>query len=212
MKIIDISLSIKPDLPTWPGDPGIQLERISKMEEGANANVTHMSMGVHAGTHVDAPFHFLGGDSETVESLSLEALVGPATVIRLPDTDLISAAVLERAQLPRGATRLLFKTRNSEFWQRAEKDFKEDFVALSAEASQFLVDHGAVLVGVDYLSVAPFKDSVPTHRILLEAGIVALEGLDLSGVEAGDYQLICLPIKIEGSDGAPARAILVDES
>jgi len=212
MKIFDISVSIKPELPTWPGDPGIVLERISKMEDGANANVTHMSLGVHTGTHVDAPFHFLGAVANTVESLSLEALIGPATVVYLPDTDLITAQDLKRADLPQGALRILFKTRNSNIWHSGETQFQENFVALSADASEFLVERGVVLVGVDYLSVAPFKDSVPTHRILLEAGIVALEGLDLSGIEPGDYQLICLPLKIDGSDGAPARAILVSGS
>ena len=209
MKIYDISLTIMPDLPTWPGDPGITLDRISKMEAGADANVTHMSMGVHTGTHVDAPFHFLGGDTVTVESLSLDKLVGPATVVYLPDIDLITAADLQNADLPPNADRLLFKTRNSEIWQQGEMQFQEDFVALSADASEYLVARGVVLVGVDYLSVAPFNDSVPTHQILLKAGVVALEGLDLSGVEPGEYQLTCLPLKIDGSDGAPARAILV---
>ncbi|MBC8496711.1 MAG: cyclase family protein [Chloroflexi bacterium] len=212
MKIHDISLTISPNLPTWPGDPGITLERISKMEDGANANVTHMSLGVHTGTHVDAPFHFLGGDTATVESLSLDVLVGPATVVYLPDTDLITAGDLQNADLPPDAVRLLFKTRNSEIWQQGEMQFQEDFVALSADASEYLVGRGVVLVGVDYLSVAPFNDSVPTHRILLKAGIVALEGLDLSGVEPGEYHLTCLPLKIAGSDGAPARAILTSES
>jgi arylformamidase len=209
MKIHDISLTISPELPTWPGDPGIKLERVSKMEEGADANVTHMSMGVHTGTHVDAPFHFVGLDSPTVETLSLGVLNGKATVIHLPDVDLITEQVLRDAALPSAARRLLFKTRNSDIWARGENTFQEEFVALSPDAAEFLVQLGVELVGVDYLSVAPYSDGVPTHQTLLKAGLVIVEGLDLSAIQPGDYDFYCLPLKIKGSDGAPARAILV---
>jgi arylformamidase len=211
MKIHDISLTISPELPTWPGDPGIKLERISKMEEGADANVTHMAMGVHTGTHVDAPYHFVGLDSPTVESLSLDVLNGKASVIHLPDVDLITEQVLEDATLPSNARRLLFKTRNSDIWARGENAFQEDFVALSANASEYLVRRGVELVGVDYLSVAPYSDGVPTHQILLQAGVVIVEGLDLSAIQPGEFDFYCLPLKIKGSDGAPARAILISE-
>jgi arylformamidase len=210
MRIHDISLTISPDLPTWPGDPSISLERISKMEEGADANVTHMSMGVHTGTHVDAPYHFVGVDASTVESLSLDILNGLASVIYLPEIDLITKEVLDNIALPSGGTRLLFKTRNSEIWARGESTFQEDFVALSGDASEYLVEKGVQLVGVDYLSVAPFTDPIPTHQILLRAGIVIIEGLDLSSIEPGEYNLFCLPLKIQGVDGSPARAILVE--
>lgn len=209
MKIYDISLTISQDLPTWPGDPGIILERTSKMEDGEHANVTHMSMGVHTGTHVDAPYHFVSIDSPTVESLSLDVLNGPASVIYLPDIPLITEQVLQDANLPTGARRLLFKTDNSNFWAREENAFQENFVALSPDASEYLIQLGVELVGVDYLSVAPFRDSVPTHQILLKAGVVIVEGLDLSKIEPGNYDFYCLPLKIKGSDGAPARAILV---
>lgn len=208
MPIHDISLTIRPELPTWPGDPGIVLERISKMEDGEDANVTHMSMGVHTGTHVDAPYHFVSIDSPTVESLSLDVLCGPASVICLPETDLITEEDLRQAKLPSNAARLLFKTRNSAWWAQGENIFQTDFVALSTDASEYLVDSGIKLVGVDYLSVAPFNDPVPTHQILLSAGIVVVEGLDLSAIQPGDYEFYCLPMKIGGSDGAPARAIL----
>lgn len=210
MKIHDISLTISPDLPSWPGDPRIQLERISKMEDGADANVTHMSMGVHTGTHVDAPYHFVGIDAPTVESLSLEVLNGPASVIYLPEVDLITEQVLRDAELPKSATRLLFKTRNSDIWARGEYAFQEDFVALDADASEYLIHLGVKLVGVDYLSVAPFSAPVPTHQILLKANVHIVEGLDLSAIQPGEYTFYCLPLKIMGSDGAPARAILVE--
>ncbi len=212
MKIYDISLTISPDLPTWPGDSGITLERTSKMEEGADANVTHMSLGVHTGTHVDAPFHFMGGDSDTVEALPLDVLTGPALVVNLPKANVdITVADLRAADIPEGTNRLLLKTRNSAWWAEGNNTFQEDFLALDAAAAEWLVARGVKLVGVDYLSVAPFRAGVPTHRILLGADVIALEGLDLSAVEPGPYTLYCLPLKIAGSDGAPARAILVGE-
>lgn len=211
MQIHDISLSINTRLPTWPGDPGIQLDRISKMEDGEDANVTHMAMGVHTGTHVDAPYHFVGVDAPTVESLPLDVLCGPATVVQFLDAQLITADLLHQAKLPPQIERLLFKTSNSELWARGMDVFQEDFVALSADASQYLVDLGVRLVGVDYLSVAPFAAPVPTHQILLREEVVIVEGLNLSAIRPGNYDFYCLPLKIQGSDGAPARAILISE-
>ena len=210
MHIYDVSLPITGNLPTWPGDPKIIIDRFSKLEEGANSNVTQISMTVHVGTHVDAPFHFLGGDAPTVEQLSLNLLTGRAYVLNLPgEIDLIDAAVLKKALIPPRTRRLLIKTRNSALWADPEHDFCRDFVAISADGAQFLVDHGIKLVGVDYLSVAPFGSSTQTHRILLQAGVAVVEGLDLSKVAQGRYSMYCLPLKIAGADGAPARVILV---
>ena len=212
MKIYDISLTISTELPTWPGDPGIRLERTSKMEDGEDANVSDLSMGVHTGTHVDAPFHFLGGNTDTVESLALEILTGPALVVYLPDVAVdISVADLEAANIPSDTRRLLLKTSNSNLWAAGINTFQEDFLALDVEAANWLVQREIKLVGVDYLSVAPYRDGIPTHRALLGAGIIALEGLFLSDIEPGEYTLYCLPLKIEGCDGAPARAILVGD-
>ncbi len=209
MKIYDISLPISPALPIWPGDSPLVLERVESMDDGAHVNVSRLSCSVHTGTHVDAPHHFLN-DGRTVESLPLEALIGPAWVAALPPgADLVTASVLEAASIPGGTTRLLLKTRNSEIWRRGEMRFQEDFVAVSPDGAEWLVAHGIRLIGVDYLSVAPFQDSDPTHHILLKAGVIILEGVDLSAVEAGTYDLYCLPLKLAGSDGAPARAILV---
>lgn len=210
MRTYDISLTISPSLPIWPGDPPITLERVANMEEGAAANVTRMSMSVHVGTHVDAPFHFLGGNTPTVEQLPLNLLTGRAYVLQISDkVDLITAEILAKAEIPPRTRRLLFKTRNSTWWAQPITAFRRDFVALSPDGAQFVVEHGIRLVGVDYLSVAPFHDGVPTHSVLLKAGLAILEGLDLSSVSPGRYSLYCLPLKIAGADGAPARAILV---
>lgn len=210
MRTYDISLTITPDLPTWPGDPQIVLERFSKMEEGAACNVTQISACVHIGTHVDAPYHFLGDGTQTVDQIPLNLLTGRAYVLHLPDqVDLITAAVLEQAAIPPRTRRLLFKTRNSAYWRAGVNRFQEDFVAISPDGAQFIVEHGIRLVGVDYLSVAPFAAPEPTHEILLKGGVVVIEGLNLSQVSQGRYTLYCLPLKIAGADGAPARAILI---
>lgn len=210
MRTYDISLTITHELPVWPGDAKISLERIRKIEEGADSNVTKISMSAHTGTHVDAPYHFLGDDSTTVEQIPLNLLTGRAYVLHIPDeVDLITATILENAEIPPRTRRVLLKTRNSEYWEREEKEFQTNFVALGADGAQYLVDRGVKLVGIDYLSIAPFDNTGPTHKIFLEAGIVIVEGLNLSNVSQGRYTFYCLPLKIGGSDGAPARAILV---
>ncbi|MGD8555687.1 MAG: cyclase family protein [Anaerolineales bacterium] len=210
MRIYDISLAITPGMPVWPGDPGVELERVTEIAKGANSNTSRLTLGVHSGTHVDAPVHFLDGDT-SVETLALETLTGRATVVDLPQAEVLDAATLEAASIAPGTERLLFKTRNSAYWRRGEKEFQTDFVGVDAGGAEWLVSQGVRLVGVDYLSVAPFKQSRPTHRTLLEAGVVVVEGLDLSRVNPGTYTLYCLPLKLVGSDGAPARAILVGE-
>jgi len=210
MHIYDVSLTLSPDLPVWPGDPKIVVDRVQKMEDGAQCNLTMVSMTAHAGTHVDAPFHFLGGETATVERLPLNLLTGRAYLLHLPDeVSLITASVLKAAEIPPRTRRLLFKTRNSSVWATRERQFVTDYVAISADGAQYLVEHGVKLVGVDYLSVAPYDEMVPTHEILLQAGVVVLEGLNLAEVSQGRYTLYCLPLKLLGSDGAPARVILV---
>ena len=211
MKIYDISLTISPDLPVWPGDPSIELEQVESMDAGAQANVSRLNTGVHVGTHVDAPHHFLN-DGRTIEQLSLEVLIGPCYVTQLPDgVEAITAEALDGMSLPTDAKRILFGTSNSRFWSRGETEFQEDFVAVTGDGAQWLVEHGIQLVGVDYLSVAPFSDSVPTHKVLLQAGVIILEGLDLSAVPRGFYDLYCLPLKLFGAEGAPARVILIQK-
>jgi arylformamidase len=209
MTIHDISLTISPSLPTWPGDPPLELKLIESMDKGAHANVTHLSAAVHLGTHVDAPHHFLN-DGRTVENLPLDILTGPCYVTQLPDgIEAITAEVLDRTEITSEMKRVLFGTRNSHLWAKGESKFQTDFVAITEDGAEWLVERGIQLVGVDYLSVAPYGDSVPTHTVLLKAGVVVVEGLNLSKIVRGFYDLYCLPLKIAGSDGAPARAILV---
>jgi arylformamidase len=210
MTIHDISLTISPDLPVWPNNPPIVIEQVESMDAGAHDNVSRLECGVHTGTHVDAPHHFLN-DHRTVESLALDVLVGPAQVVRIADdVRVVNADVLESAGVESGCTRLLLRTSNSNLWQKGEKNFFPGFTGISADGAEWLVRKGIRLIGIDYLSVAPYKQSVPTHRALLEAGMIILEGADLSEVEPGKYMLYCLPLKLAGSDGAPARVILVD--
>ncbi len=207
MTLYDVSLTISEELPTWPGDPPIEIKKISQIENGDLVNVTHLSAPVHMGTHVDAPDHFLG-NGKTVDDIPLEYLVGPARVVEVSSQNLISLKDLEDLHIPESTRRLLFKTANSKLWQDNNQIFQKDFVALGSAAAARLVELGIQVVGVDYLSVAAFDEPVPTHKILLEAGVLIIEGLDLSRVAAGEYQLYCLPLKIAGSDGAPARVLL----
>ena len=209
MTIYDISLSISPDLPTWPGDPGLRLEPFESMDRGDHINITTISSSVHLGTHVDAPHHFLNNRS-TVEQLPLDVLTGPCYVAQLPDgIEAITAEVLDRTEITSEMKRVLFGTSNSHYWAKGESTFQTDFVAITEDGAEWLVERGIRLVGVDYLSVAPYSESIPTHTVLLKADVVIVEGLNLSNIMRGFYDLYCLPLKIVGSDGAPARAILI---
>lgn len=208
MRVYDVSVGLHPGMPVWPGDPPLELERISAIADGANANVSRLACGVHVGTHMDAPLHFVEGGA-SIESLPLKVLIGRAYVVNLPKVDVIDARCLQAADIPPRTRRVLFKTRNSALWARGESRFQEDFVAVDASGAEWLVRKGVQLVGVDYLSVAPFKKSKEVHEILLKAGIVIVEGLDLSKVSQGRYTVYCLPMKLVGSDGAPARVVLV---
>lgn len=210
-KIFDISLTVHPEMVVWPGDPPVSLERLSKIEDGANCNVSFLGSGVHAGTHVDAPYHFLP-QGTTIETLPLDVLVGPAQVVQIPEeATLIDRAVLEMAGILPGVVRVLFKTRNTRIHAETARDFAFDFVGISPDAAEWLVERGVKLVGVDYLSVAPYNNSRPTHEILLGQKVVLLEGILLEQVEPGLYTLVCLPVKLKGSDGAPARTILIQD-
>ncbi|MBW1791170.1 MAG: cyclase family protein [Deltaproteobacteria bacterium] len=209
MKIIDISLPLSPSLPVWPGSLGIQLNWSQRMESGDECNNSVLNCDTHVGTHMDAPFHFLE-DGETVDRLSLDILIGPAFVAYLPGAKKITPDELSGLSLPAGTERLLIRTRNSELWVSRITEFRKDFVALTTEGAQWLVDRGIRLVGVDYLSVGSYnKNGAITHRNLLEAGVVILEGLNLYGIDPKIYELICLPLKIVGAEGAPARAVLI---
>ncbi|MFU8773367.1 MAG: cyclase family protein [Anaerolineales bacterium] len=208
MRIYDITLTISPELPVWPGDQLPELVRTSKIEEGDEANVSRMCISVHTGTHVDSPYHF-HSEGLTVEDLNINHLIGRAYVLHLPDVDLITAEILDNAEIPTRSKRVLFKTKNSTFWSLGEKNFQTDYVAISDDGAEYLVNRGIKLVGVDYLSVAPYEQTVRTHEIFLKAGVIILEGVNLSEVSQGRYTLYCLPLKLAGLDGSPARVILV---
>ena len=208
MRTYDITLTISPEMIVWPGDPTVNVNRISSIDLGDNANVSQVSMSCHTGTHVDAPDHFMN-NGKTIESLSLDLLIGRAYVLHLPDVNLITASVLMDADIPPRTRRLLFKTRNSDLWASGNKEFQTEFVGLSVDAAELLVDRNVKVVGIDYLSIAPYKQGKPVHIILLAAGVVVIEGLDLSQVSQGRYTLHCLPLKLGGAEGAPTRAILV---
>jgi arylformamidase len=203
---IDISAPLHTGMAHWPDNPPVRIERMMSMDRGDAANVSAISMGSHTGTHMDAPIHFVKG-GEGIDMLPLDATIGPARVIAIADAVAITRAELEPHNIQRGE-RILFKTRNSNrVWNT--NDFVEDFVYISAEAAQYLAERGVRTVGVDYLSVGGYsKDGPETHHALLGAGIWIIEGLTLAAIEPGNYELVCLPLKIVGGDGAPARAIV----
>ncbi len=214
MRIYDISVPIRPgETPTYPGDPGIEVGSWSAIARGDRANVSVLNFGAHTGTHIDAPSHFIEG-APGISELPLDALVGDVRVVEIPgDVMAIEAEHVASSGLE-WFERVLFKTRNSTFWAGAAGRFREDFTYITPGGARALVERGVRLVGIDYLSVEKFKsEDFETHRTLLARGVVILEGLDLSGVAAGTYELLCLPLKVAGGsgDGAPARAILRSE-
>lgn len=204
MEIFDVSIPIRDGMLHYAGNPPVHVTRVSLLEAGDPANVSELDMGAHSGTHVDAPDHFLAAGAGA-EALPLEALIGPADVVdataAVTALDLLTVRDLELP--PRGSERILFKTRNSQLWSRDE--FTRDFVRLDGEAASYLVERGVKLLGIDYLSIGDAE----AHRVLLGAGVVCVEGLDLRSIEPGSYELVCLPLKLVGSDGAPARAVLI---
>ncbi len=209
-KIWDISLPVSPKLPVWQGDPPVRMERVMKLEEGDVANVTTLNFGAHTGTHLDASYHFIS-NGRKIDEIPLEEMIGKAQVVRIADgIDMVTREVLASVSFVTDITRVLFKTRNSSLWSQPNHLFDTRYVGLDASAAQYLVDSGIRLVGIDYLSVAPFENQVDTHNILLGAEVLILEGLDLRGVEEGIYTLLCLPVRLEGVDGAPARAVLIE--
>ena len=203
---IDISVPLRTGMVSWPDNPSILIERVEDLERGDTANVSKLALGAHTGTHMDAPVHFLP-DGKGIDTMPLTAAIGLARVIEIQDSESIKPDELHSHHIQRGE-RILFKTRNStRCWQT--DDFVKDFVYISREAAQYLATRQVQTVGVDYLSVGGFyKDGVETHHALLSANIWIIEGLNISSVEPGTYELICLPLRITGSDGAPARAIL----
>ena len=206
--IWDITVPFRTDLPLWPGDPPPTMTLMKCQAAGARCNVTRLDTGVHFGTHLDAPGHFIEG-GKGVDQLDLDVLVGPCVVGAVPDVMEITPDHLEALDLPQGTMRLLLKTRNSALWDTPGHEFNKEFAALTADAARWVVDRGIRLIGIDYLSIQLFADAVSTtHLVLLGDEVIIVEGLDLRAVEPGAYELTCLPMKLVDADGAPVRAIL----
>jgi arylformamidase len=204
MKIYDVTVPLSKELVVYPGDPHVKINRRTKVnEEDAKYNLSRYSFGSHSGTHVDAPYHLIEGGG-TVDKLPLELLIGRARVVEVT-APCIDETVLEEFDFTVDA-RVLFKTRNSYLW--SQKSFVKDYVYITPGAARSLVNDGIKVVGIDYLSVEKFDAEPETHMALLKAGTVIIEGLDLRDVEPGDYELICLPLKIKDGDGSPARVVL----
>jgi len=209
-KIFDISVPISTNLPVWPGDPPIEIVNEIRIIDGASSNVSRINISVHTGTHIDAPLHFFENGIST-DKIDFEKLVGVVEVIQISEyVSIITKEILSEINPNSWPKRVIFKTSNSLTSDWVQKPFLNNFCALSTDAAEFLVRQGVVLVGIDYLSIAAYEAPDEVHKILLAAGIVVLEGLFLSEVSTGTYKLICLPMKIIGVEGAPARAILVE--
>ena len=210
MPIYDLSVPINGDLPAYPSDPKIQIDDWARLARGDGANVTGLHFSAHTGTHVDAPAHFIEG-AKKVESLDLSVLIGEVAVTAVPEEYRVIDEQFVAKNCAPGTKRIIFKTRNSSFWTGDNTDFRTDFTHLDLPAAQWLVEQGIKLVGIDYLSIEKFgsKDH-EVHRALLSHEVIILEGLNLSEVHAGKYELICLPLRLRTAlgDGAPARAVL----
>ncbi len=209
MKIYDVTVAISSDMPIYEGDPAVQVESFMAIDRGDSANVSSISFGVHSGTHVDAPNHFIDGTKHVYE-LDLEKLIGPCRVIDV-GTEVREIEPVHVGDIT-GVERVVFKTRNSEFWSTPEDGFRQDFTYITRATAELLVANRVKLVGIDYLSIEGSGGTgKPVHTALLKGEMVILEGVDLRAVRAGDYEIICLPLKYKGStgDGAPARTVLV---
>jgi len=209
-RVIDISVPLETALPTWPGSRGHRTFRTMAIESGDAANVTQLEMDVHTGTHVENSLHFLA-DGAPLAAVPLERMVGPAQVAEIAGPS-VTPETLEAAGIPPDTSRLLLKTMNSALWHVDHAVFDPSYVALTTEAAHWLVDHDVAVVGIDYLSVQRFEDSAETHRILMRAGITIIEGLDLTNVSPGIYDLVCLPLRLMQAEAAPARVILIDRN
>lgn len=210
MKVYDVSVPLREDMPVYDGEPAPSLDFRRLLSKGDSATVSAVCLGSHTGTHVDAPSHFLDG-APGVDSLPLDALVGPAYVAEFGGDTHITGADLDSMAIPADCQRVLFKTRNGRLWE--EPDFRTDFIALAPDAGRALAERGMRLVGIDYLSIEEFHASPhEVHETLLARSVVILEGLDLRRVAPGPYLLVCAPLNVVGAEGAPARTFLIDQN
>lgn len=205
MEWIDVSLPLHPGMLHWPGDPPLQINRVFDLQRGDAFNLSAVRMGLHAGTHMDAPCHFVPGGAG-LEAMPFDTTMGPARVIEIEGPGPIGSDELRRQGIRRGQ-RILFKTRNSERCYRGD-EFCEEYVHLAPDGARWLTKRGVRLVGIDYLSISGMENAAETHIALLAGGVWILEGLNLTGVRPGRCRLFCLPLRIPGWDGAPARVLL----
>jgi arylformamidase len=214
MQIYDITLPIRSDMPVWPGDPKPTLRQLSSIQKGDESNVTQIRMSVHTGTHIDAPKHFID-TGKSVDQIPINKLVGTVLVMAIDiSVDKISAATIQsHPQIDQlnHVHKILFKTRNSKLWQSDPHVFNQEYVAIDASGAEYLIEKNIELVGVDYLSIAPYEETSEPHQIFLSKEVILLEVIDLSQVPEGIYEIYCLPLNIFGSEGAPARVILLSK-
>ncbi len=215
MKYYDISVPITSTMLVWPGDPPVKFKALSSIQEGDNSNLTQIQMSLHTGTHIDAPKHFID-QGLSVDLIPMDKLMGEVLVLEFEESvNVISAQSLEnhpQLSVLRESKKVLFKTRNSTLWHTYPSEFQTDYTGIDTSGAQILADLDLDLIGIDYLSIAPYKNTKKPHQILLSKEIVLLEGIDLTNIRAGTYQLFCLPLRIMGYEGTPARAILFDRA
>jgi arylformamidase len=207
-KIIDISMPLNPEIVQWPGSTEFSVKWTNRIRYGDPVNNSSINLDTHCGTHIDAPLHHID-DGESIDKIPLEMLIGPVYVIDVRGEPLITRKIAEQLDIPGGTKRILFKTDNSRNQNR--RTFDENYVAISPDAAEWMVKSRIELVGIDYLSIQRYNSSDQTHNILLKADVGILEGIDLRNVEEGWYTLVCLPLRLIGLEGAPARAILISE-
>lgn len=206
-KWIDVSVGIDPELAVWPGGTHVEYIRVNEMQKGAASNDTAININLHTGTHIDAPRHFIA-DGHTIDLLDIEVLLGEVYVAEIYGTDAISEKDLIDAGIPEGVKRLFVKTENSMIWKTSPNIFHHNFIAFDLDAAMWIVKKGIKLIGIDYLSIQKYKGDVKVHQIILGNNIIALEGVDLSKVKKGYYEMICLPLRLKGVEASPVRVLL----
>jgi len=208
MKVIDISIPISPNIPIWPKTPKPKFSMISSIKDGDSANDTKIEMSVHTGTHIEVSSHFLT-KGKLINQIDPNVFIGQVLVVYLPEVKKITSQNIEELKIPKKISRLLFKTSNSSLWKKNVKLFKKNYVGLTVDAAETLTKKGLKLVGIDYLSIANFYETVTVHQVLMKKEVVILEGLDLSKVKPGVYQLMAMPVLMIGTEASPVRAVLV---
>ena len=209
-KLIDISVPLTPQLPKWPGSSGFKMVWTKRIDTGDDCNNSQIECDSHTGTHIDAPFHFLR-NGKALDRIALDVFMGPCRVIYIHGQNRITAEVLSEHLANDYRERIILRTDNSSMWADQTKAFTYEYACLTPDGAAYLVERNIRLIGIDYLSIGDMENGAETHRILCEADIVILEGLNLESVAPGAYELICLPLNIQGAEGAPARAILRPE-